>query len=281
MRYRQFVTTSSEPRPLKEWEAEHSIRLVDSINALRERYGWTIPRLRNELAPFGWAPSLETLNGILSARKRKSFTVGEVFAFARALKVSPTYLISGLPLGSALPEGPVLPDPDVVSAFTWITDAELHIMGGSALGTFAKYAEAMNYARWHNALWMVAPGRDVRADRLLDDLRDLAFRRKEWRRYAEAFNVPEVPPLPVELEQLKLDDWIDRRDPDADGHDGSAVAFPKGLSIQDKLPLGEAFSGTEWMNTAREHIERMDAARAELERLEARGQRGATTDPAE
>ncbi len=276
MRYRHSVTTS-EVRPLKDWEAEHANRVVAAINMLRERYGWTIPRLRSELAPYGWEPSLETLNGILSAKKRKAFSVGEIFAFARALRVSPTYLITGLPLGAPLPEGPLLPEADVVSAFSWVTDAELRIVGGSALGTFAKYASAMNYARWHNALWMA--GRP--SEYLVDDLRDLAFRRKQWRSYAEQYNVPEVPDLPVELEPLRLDEWVDRRDPDVDHGFIPEPAVPGGIDIFSMLPLGESFSGQAWMETARDYIARMDAASAELDRLKARGERGEAADPAE
>lgn len=275
MRYRQCVTTSN-PRPLKDWEAEHADRIVDAINALRERYGWTIPRLRGELAPFGWTPSLETLNGILSAKKRKAFSIGEILAFARALKVSPTYLLTGLPLGAPLPEGPLLPDSDVVSAFSWITDAELHIVGGSALGTFAKYASAMNYAKWHNALWVA--GRP--SEFLKDDLRDLAYRRQQWRAFDQRFNVPELPALPAELEPLRLDEWVDKLDED-DRRRGAGPWIPIGLDIDALLPLGESFSGQEWMATARDYIERMDAARDELARLKARGERGEAADAAE
>ncbi|WDM42534.1 helix-turn-helix transcriptional regulator [Microbacterium luteolum] len=269
--------TTSEPRSLKDWEAEHADRIVAAINQLRERYGWTIARLREELAPYGWTPSLETLNGILSAKKRKAFSVGEIFAFARALRVSPTYLITGLPLGAPLPEGPLLPEADVISAFSWVTDAELHIVGGSALGTFAKYANAMNYAKWHNALWMA--GRPSRY--LVDDLRDLAFRRRQWRSYAEQFNVPEVPDLPAELESLRLDEWVDTRDPDVDRGNSSEFGLPVGMDLDALLPLGESFSGQAWMMTARDYIDRMDAARAELDKLKARGERGEAADTPE
>lgn len=273
VRYRQYVTTSS-PASLKNWEAEYADRLVDSINVLRERYGWTIPRLRTELTSYGWSPSLETLNGILSAKKRKAFSVGEIFAFARALNVSPTYLMAGLPLSAPLPGGPLLPEADVVSAYSWVTDTELHIVGGSALGTFRHYAHAMNYAKWHNALWEA--GRP--SEYLVGDLRDLAYRRRQWKLYAEQFNVPEVPELPAELRPLRLDEWVDdeRSVRNRDAEHGPFI--PDGLNLDEMLPLGESFSGPAWMETARYYIERVDAARDELDRLKARGEGGSPSD---
>jgi hypothetical protein len=240
-------------RTLKDWEREYANRIVDSINTLRERRKWTIPRLREELASNGWSVSVETLNGILSARKRGAFSVGEIFAFARALDVSPLYLMNGLPASDPLPEGPLLPDSDVVSTYEWLFDSQQRILDGSAIGFMPEYAKAVSLAKWHNALWLASDGRYGK-EYLAQDIAEIARLREQWREYdAPRWNVPKLPPLPDAL--AGLDDGPSR------------------------LPTRSApwveLSGDAWMQTARDYVSRMDARRAELDRLENAG-RGPT-----
>lgn len=264
--------TTSGARDLKDWEAEHADRIVTAINQLRDRYGWTIPRLGVELALFGWEPSRETLNGILSGRKRKSFSVAEVFAFARAFRVSPSYLLAGLPDATDLPAGPLVPQRDVASVFDWVSDREFRALGGSPATVLVKYAEHLGMARWHNALWCVAPERFVGGS-LVESLKLIALERERWRDYADnGFHVPSLPALPPELVEMGLDEW--------QGGDPNVLYRSLRSVLVDPLPA--SFSGDELMEEARHYVKRLEVREAELRDLEARGGlSGPATHPAE
>jgi len=94
--------------------------VVDSVNTLRSSGDFTIKEMAARLAHYGWPVSVATLTGILSGRKRGSFTIAEVMAFARALNVSPLYLILGLPKHANLPAGPLFGDErDIGSVAAW------------------------------------------------------------------------------------------------------------------------------------------------------------------
>jgi hypothetical protein len=265
------MTTPDGPLAIKTWEREHAMRVVASINATRDRLGWTIPTLRGELVKLGWNISTETLNGILSAKKRGSFSVGEIFAFARALGVAPIFLLLGMPDGSDLPAGPLMADePDIASAYQWIADAEVRVLDSSPLALFARYSEHLTLTKWHNALWIESGG-SLGKSSMEEDLRQLIFWRGRWRHYAESgYFVPDLPALPPALAALDLDNLSD----------------PPQLT----KPLAD-FSGSHWTGMASAYWAGIQAAeknmrenKEELERmlLQAGGaQSGSTTNPAE
>lgn len=203
------MTTPAPSIGLKDWERQHALRVVAAVNSLRDQHRLTIPALRDRLDALGWSVSLETLNGILSSKKRGAFTAGEIFAFARALDVSPALLLAGLPSGEDLPAGAVLEDVDSVSVYQWITDAEARQLTGSPFSNFAIYAERMALTRWHNALWIASDG-ELGRGVMIHDLRALASLRRRWREDLESgYALPPVPALPSGLSTLRLDDWTD------------------------------------------------------------------------
>lgn len=95
---------TSEARDAKtvwrEWEQGQANILVDCINSLRDQQGLTVKALSERLIDFGWPVGLGTLNGILSGRKRSSFSYGELVAFAQALSVPLAYLLIGMPVSA-------------------------------------------------------------------------------------------------------------------------------------------------------------------------------------
>ncbi|NOJ59736.1 helix-turn-helix transcriptional regulator [Arthrobacter sp. 260] len=140
------------------WEAAHANLIVDSVNALRDDQGLTIRDLVVRLDEFGWPVGVATLNGILSGRKRTSFSVGEVYAFASALQVPPAYLLLGMPYASELSMSPSaeLPMP-LVDAYDWLT-------GNQSDGPFDSLRNYNRFLRtvvWQNALQHVFPNFDA------------------------------------------------------------------------------------------------------------------------
>ena len=107
----------------EEWkrtERELADMTVDTVNALRNTRGFTIKDLAERLGDYGWPVSVATLTGILSGRKRGSFSIAETMAFARALNVSPTYLILGLPSHESMPASDLFgSEHDIGSIAAW------------------------------------------------------------------------------------------------------------------------------------------------------------------
>lgn len=240
--YGHPVTTTGN---LKEWEREHALRIRASVNKLRERRGWSISRLRDELERYGWDISLNTLNGVLSSQKRSSFTTGEVLTFAAALEVSPTYLLLGLPDTSDFPSSPIAPDPDVSSMWGWLSGRGFRgALAPMYFGPLEKFAEAVSYARWHNALWL-ASGGSVGADELQRDLADIANWHSTWEQYVEGRrDVPDVPVLPEAIR--------------------AAVQYMRNLKRGEQAaqkfgPFGD-FSSDAWMDAARTWLDALRAS---------------------
>lgn len=104
------------------WERNYSAQIVRGVNALREELGLTIGQLAVRLAEYGWPVDTGTLTGILSANKRASISVAEVFALARALSTHPLYLMVGHEDDLGLPAGGPLADAPMTesAAIAWI-----------------------------------------------------------------------------------------------------------------------------------------------------------------
>lgn len=210
---------TSEPaegsQDLRAWEKAYSDRIVASVNAVREWRGLTIRELAEKLSAAGWAVSLDTLNGILSSKKRSSFSVGEIFVFARALEVPPAFLLLGLPSAHNLPAGPMLPGFDAtnVGGYLWIADAGFHPSRGGYMGLLPRYAERLDFAMWQNALWLTAGGEhDQIRDTLQEALGELLHTRNRWgEAAASGYATPELPPLPEAISHLEgHDPWSGR-----------------------------------------------------------------------
>jgi hypothetical protein len=171
------VTNSAS---LAAWESEYALRVVHSVNELRNFMGLSIPALRDRLEEVGWKVGLDTLNGILSTKKRKSFSVGEIFSFASALRVPPEFILLGLPSAEDLPESPMLPDASVSGALRWLRGASDSVLRGSYLNPLETYARLLADIRRENAIWHLGgearvrdePGGSVRTiDYLIDRMR--------------------------------------------------------------------------------------------------------------
>lgn len=146
---------------LRAWEAQHARLVVDSVNAVRNARGMTIRDLATALEGLGWPVGLSTLNGILSARKRQTFTVAEVLAFARAIDVSPLTLLLGIPVTDRLPEGSVLPDDarSSVAALRWaIGQTPDGQRRDDPAATLAAYSEALSLVMRRNEDLLAAIG---------------------------------------------------------------------------------------------------------------------------
>jgi hypothetical protein len=174
----QDVNSQSSKEEWKAWESELANRIVDSINAVRNARDMTVKVLSERLEYFGWPVGLATLNGILSAKKRASFSAAELMTFGRALNVSPTYLMLGLPFASELPEGRLLGEQKgLVEVFAWMTgkgnmephpddtlvrDVEnmayvVDAISRHSLSDLAEYHHSMNMLLWQNSLLQVLP----------------------------------------------------------------------------------------------------------------------------
>lgn len=196
-----------ETHKLPHWDREFALRIVQSVNRLREMADWSIPTLRTRLKAVGWEVSIDTLNGILSTKKRKSFSIGEVLSFANAFGVPPEFLLLGLPSMADLPEQPVLGSPAVVDVFRWYRGIKRSVYDGSALSPLERYARILDDLERENAIWHIngeartidtRPGRSVNAVAwYIDKLRDhLAY----WSSLLGAgVLAPDLPPIPVDL----------------------------------------------------------------------------------
>lgn len=104
------------------FEREWTQRSVDTINLIRTWSGLTIKQLAARLRALGWPVSDATMSGMLSGNKRTSLSIAEVFAFARALNVSPAYIILGLPNGPMLQGGALwgAEPPEVTEVGGWL-----------------------------------------------------------------------------------------------------------------------------------------------------------------
>lgn len=159
-----------------QFESEWTEAIVGSVNALRERNGLTVKQLASRLRDVGWSISDSTLAGIVSGKKRNSISVAELFAFARALNTSPTYLVLGLPATSALPAFDPLWGSEslsVVDAAAWIRGYEMRpVIGdghpswgaGGALDAVMFYSNQIRTVEWQ-AAQLVALERLTREER--------------------------------------------------------------------------------------------------------------------
>ncbi len=204
------MTTESEP-DLATWERQYALRLVESVNTLRLRYGWSIPKLVEKLGEVGWTVTKDTLNGILSTKKRRSFTVGEVLCFARVFEVPPEFLLLGLPSMADLPRSLVLENPTVIETFRWYRGHSESVFVASHLDPLVHFSHWLRELERENAIWYITGkprttterpyGDEVRVvDQLLRRLRrHLGY----WSANLEAGRLaPDLPQLPQELADL-------------------------------------------------------------------------------
>ncbi|KXC05760.1 helix-turn-helix domain-containing protein [Microbacterium hominis] len=243
----------TNPLPLKDWEREYALRIRGSVNELRRRRGWSIARLGDELRKLGWSLSLDTLNGMLSSTKRSSFTVGEVMTLAAALNVAPTYLMLGLPSTEDLPASEVIPSPDVATVWGWVSGRGFRgALEPAYFGPLDKYAEALTYARWHNALWIESDGAFGQTA-LQQDLVEIANSRARWSDYVAAgYDVPDVPELPAVLV-----DAIAALENVAPGRSVEHVTLGPFAGLSDE----------HWLQAARDYIEAYRRSEFERSRL--------------
>lgn len=218
-----------EQRPWKEFEAEWTNAIVDSINFVRERRDLTIKDLAGLLNQVGWEISNATLSGILSGRKRTSISVAEMTAFARALDVSPTLLYLGLPGKAELPVNPLLwgrEQLSTVGAAAWLRAyaSPPSIVGGQtisenlreAVSLVMHHSNAKRTVAWQAAL-VVAADRLAAAD--VEKLRSEYSMRRDALASAVARLLgdhvaardlgefgPRLPPLPGPLDGLGFAD---------------------------------------------------------------------------
>lgn len=235
----------------KQWESEQADQVVDSINRLRDFQGLTMKDMALKLREFGWPVSDNTLLGILSGRKRTSFTLGEVQAFASALNVPPLYLMMGLPVAAGCRVSPLHAETaSSVERYQSLTggpgwsgrpgeDAYTSgVMAATTLGNLRRYAHAMQILRWQNSLSLafrdfddsrlekVFPDWMLNGDALRDSLGDVKeVREQEFGEEIKGF------PLPEALA------FVDQAE-----FDPESVALPiVGLTSADELQKARAF----------------------------------------
>lgn len=243
---------------LQAWDKAYADRVVESVNSIRALSSITIPRLRDLLEECGWSVSVDTLNGIFSSRKRKSFTFGELLALSRALKVTPMYLFLGLPSAEPLTSGPVLDSGEILDVYRKLSDT-------GDLWPVRKVASALANLEWQNALWVVR-GIDPEPDETepysstmdgplhwdfapYDAIEYFAFQYRMWIQQAESSPLsPRVPPLPKALRP-----HISVR--------GRVLGMPK-------KPL-EGLLSDAVLTKANRHVMDMRAAQARLDELRA------------
>jgi transcriptional regulator with XRE-family HTH domain len=161
----------------KRWEAGQADLVVAAINELREDQNLTIKDIAQRLGEFGWPVSTSTLLGILSGKKRTSFSTGEIFAFAAAVNVPPLSLLLGLPAADGYPMTPVSALPSAnLDRYEWVTgirhyapdliDTEVAEgawgLASTELAEMRQYAHALRTARWQNSILSVANEFDAR-----------------------------------------------------------------------------------------------------------------------
>lgn len=251
---------------LQAWDKAYADRVVESVNTIRAISSITIPRLRDLLEEYGWSASVDTLNGIFSSRKRKSFTFGELLALARALDVTPMYLLLGLPSAEPLASGPVLASGEILDVYRELAGDTSEGAPDDGLWAVRRVASALASLEWQNALWIVR-GVDPRLDETepyasgldglvhwdfapYDAIERLAFRYRMWIQQAEVSPfTARVPPLPKALR----------------GH-----ISDRGLVLDmPRKPL-EGLSSDAVMARAERHVIDMRAAQARLDELKER-----------
>lgn len=158
----------------KAWEKSITGQIVDSVNNLREVQGLTIKHLNVRLAAFGWPVDLATLNGILGSKKRASLSLGEIYAFARALSTTPLYLMLGIPVHVNMAPGKVFNDNAIsnVELMQWLMgdnpfppspliaqdnmaaaqDQEAYIRTSGDVYSLFSYGETLRALKWQNAI---------------------------------------------------------------------------------------------------------------------------------
>lgn len=158
----------------KAFEAEWTNAILDSVTYLRERADITVKQLGARLRLVGWQVSDATLSGILSGRKRTSISVAEMFAFARALDVTPTFLLLGLPKLANLPSNEALwgDDPSIVRVAAWVRgyaqppilgdNDEATLLSGDAVMAVMAYANHERAAKWQAA--RIAAGSELSSE---------------------------------------------------------------------------------------------------------------------
>lgn len=246
------MTTSEN---LGDWDRLFALRTVEGVNRLRARLGLSIPALRDELAAKGWDLGIDTLNGILSSKKRKSFTVGEMLCFAAALQVPPEYLLLGLPSVEQFPTSPFAPHASTLDAFRWFRGTSESVYSGSLLHYVALYSRRYEDLRRENAIWHIngeprlvetrPTGWEIPAVHdLIESMRRL---RQQWVSELERGTLlPDIPILPRSLEEVVADSG--RPLPDAPLQD----------LLDDKILAVVNADMDAWAD-AKRHVERMDA----------------------
>jgi hypothetical protein len=255
------MTTST----LADWDRAYALRVVSGVNALREYFGLSIPGLRERLVEAGWPVSVETLNGILSARKRRSFSVGEILCFARAFDVPPEFVLLGLPSSDDLPGPPLLDHPSVADTLRWMQGRNNSVYVGSPLSVLERYARILAELRRQNAVWEISgkeprderpgpPGtRQSRVATLIDEL---VSHLEYWLDcISSGILVPDLPDVPASLAPFMTGD-------------GNRPLAPISGLVDDDL-----------RDIVRRDFERLAAAQSDIDRM--RSHDGTAADPAE
>lgn len=252
--YRQFVTTSG--LELADWERAYAARVVDAVNAIRNELGLSVRALRDRLESLGWSIGIDTLNGILVSKKRRSFSVGEVFTFSRALEVPPIYLMLGLPISADLPVGAALERGELDRVLRWVEGLSSSIVTGTPISPMTLYSRYLDDLRYENARWKVTgeeretygspPGAPGRVSRLVEKI---AAHRASWELWIEEgrYLTPELPELPAALSPYIQGARI--------------VSLPE-------API-EALLDDEILSTVSADLERMRMAQWEVDRMKA------------
>lgn len=133
----------------------------------------TAKEIADRLALAGWPLSLSSLNGMLGAKGRKSISVTEVIALARALEVTPVELLLPITTGGEVEIGPG-ENLHAFDAYRYFTAATrglpeyvedpghwTHIPGpwdpvSVLLDAFARHASVLHSIRTSTSLWLGA-----------------------------------------------------------------------------------------------------------------------------
>lgn len=141
---------SSSKSEWDDFEKRQTGEIVKRIDLYRRRREMTVEDLARKLDSLSWPVSLSTLNGILGG-KRRSISVAEMFVFARALGVSPAYLLLPIETNGEAELSPGV-TADALPAWSYLS---------------ARWMESTHYPDWLSAQEVEDLDRDLDALRLL------------------------------------------------------------------------------------------------------------------